>query len=823
MCRTSAHQLSQFSVEAASSDTSAATENIQRDISLMEDFELAPEWQIIKNHGQGQETNAVQLETHFFFPVFRDDSVVAIIDRSVSHLDALRGSYKLVFFIAEDCILVSNRHNFKSKVEAMHHKLDSLPGAAASFKFSGRIPRYDEGGNFTGKWRVDKARDLYTWSGVQAALMCGALRGRKDMYLPAEGYDSLKIAKLIFEGCSLLSRLVNEISPDDFVNAVRLGLDPFVVKHVDGRQVDEEDIEPDEPLEPSGACVTISAQREQPLKRGSAVRHKMQLRALRDQIDTFVNVSQTISTFMSAPRTGVRLMLYKKRRELDAASVNARLRLLRSANVPDPEKVASAMGPEPCIIDTDFIIKLLTDCFVERAGLEESGGVCVVLELMTALVLGPVKEEETNIGANGIREYSQQRKNLFRHLFDCLNTVESNGRYNCGLGRLISMLANSLGCPSYVLEMLRTYCLDFASRSVVKDLKTKASISGHMQAVCTMLVDAVITFKDNFIRTLKLGKTVGGNIGSYMVSHYCHSCVKVVQVAVEKLASWQDFMRMRPNETCWRCEGKEKPPASDPSAALCHACAVTPPTPLGEDQVATIKQDLRIMFPVMNNNMISPLLFSPLREGALNVILADIAGVTDSCYSLHASREANAHAYEQFRAWRQDRATYSMQQAEDPERSGGALTLGLSHSDTNNPLGLIRDMKKTVTHPLIGPSLKVKRFILVSDIQIYTAIEHMLFSSNVDRKLLFRVFPRGMLNHLDVGLHVVSKCSEHIFATHASTLEIYWKYLIEHNGGKGLFFQKPKLSTRLALLSAVYQAYARKSDSPNSPSNKDIL
>lgn len=559
----------------------------------------------------------------------------------------------------------------------------------------------------------------------------------------------------------------------------------------------------------------------QPLKRGPAVKHKVLLRAMYDDLKTLEQVSRTLSLFMSAPKTGFRLLLYRRKRELEEESMLKRIKMFENAKVPDAKKAALEIGPEPCIIETDYIIKLLMEYYAERTGLPQSDGICVVLEVMTVLILGPVTEEEMQVGENSIRKYSQLRTNLFRHFFDCMNYHESKGRYNCGLGHLIFLLAHSLGCPHSVLQILRAYCTGFPSTSALKDLKSKVSIIGHMQAVCMALVEDLVWTKDNFIRTLKVGKTIGGKIGAYVIAHYNHTCVKALQVAIERVAGWRNFMRLRPNETCWRCQGKEQP--ADGPHALCHNCVVTPPTPIGEASLQAIKNSLRAAFPSLGDNMISPMLFSPVREGVFDNMLSAVARATDSSGTLHASREAMSYEYEQYRAAMQDRATYSIPQVEDPDRSGGALTISLTNSDTNNPLGLIRDMIKTITHPLIGPALAEKRFLYLADIKIYKAIEGLYHAINVCILYLLLSLPKGLLLLLDIGLRVVKKYSGCVWVTFDSIMEIYWNTLIGHAGGKGFFFKNPNLSSQLALFSAVYQAYARPSEAHGVPSNRDIL
>jgi len=332
---------------------------------------------------------------------------------------------------------------------------------------------------------------------------------------------------------------------------------------------------------------------------------------------------------------------------------------------------------------------------------------------------------------------------------------------------------------------------------------------------------------------------VSGSLGSYVTTHLCHMCAREIYILVDETSQterfrtesarqkgWKDFMKLDPNSKCWRCSGLPRPSPEDPAyvydangAGLCQACVVTPAVPVPSRSLAAIKSSFNI-FHRDNKNKVIPVIYTPIQLGYLGSSLLRISATTRAFAFIFTPVKALAELYEHLLAALWEGATYAPRDVEDHGMMRGCKTLALSLSNTNDIRGLLRHFILMRTHPVLGPAIASDRVIMLSDAKIYKAIERETFATNADMPAIHRVLTRGRVDILDIGLHVVSKCSEHIISTYDCILDKYFGIVVRHAGGKGHFFSKMRLSTRLVLLSASYQAYTFHADLLNREFNK---
>ncbi len=785
----------------------------EQHLRLMQDF-IVPSDILgglrLQSESKKENTVTIDILTHYFLPLENDDSVMVILSRSFSELEmyTLQDSNKLLFFFADNCSLIGDREHFSRHVYKLHDQVQ--PGLASLFSVSGRIPCFDSDGVVKPlrEWRSDCVRVCLTWSAVKTALKHGLIRGRKDLYHPSEGIDFIREAESVHQRILPLSILVCGQDPKDYVKAIISGAAQFLVQdqaskepeHV-GKDVPVSSVSHPRPHKGTPTC-------------GQAAAHRHQLCSLDTKLPIIENIWGVLSYYFSQEKTGFRFLLYKNMRSLDLQSISEKRARLDTLGVEGSDKIAALIGPAPRVMSTDYLITELHAHFNRRAGRDGRDGVCVLLEMLTVMLMGPLVESEKVLGCNNIRTYSQKRKNLFRHLFDTMNTIQSAGHYNLGLDSPLSFVAHELGCPQSVLQLQRAYSWGASSRSVLRDSRARLVTRGHLDGVYWAASHPVIHMMDNFVHTLPLSLTIGGKVGSYVVVHFCHHVAASIYVGDDRTDAWQDFMRIDQAAKCWRCSGLQRPGAQDPGyvpdsegAGLCKTCIVNPPSAVPDESLEAIIGSFRAMFPLRENKFL-PCLYLPILMDKLGLHLKSLCRLTNAFAWIFTPAAALSDAYTLLRASLADRKTYPMERVEDHRMMDRCKVIDLSLSNTNTIEGLLRHITLWNSHPILGWLLRSTRVLTLADVKIYKALERLKYSSDVDIVALQRVMRPGLFGFLDVGLHAISKYSEEKTVVYKEILEKYFEKIIKHQGGQGHFFSKMRLSTRMILLSAAYQAYA---------------
>lgn len=783
---------------------------------------------------------SITLRTHFICAVpHTGGSILMLVDRNIDiggrDKHSWRSSDKLLFYVTRSspvfCDSASDAQNFSRQVEQAF-----LSEAWAKHKWGSqvcetkkcRFPKFDASGKalkgangypLQGKHRE---RTLLTWEGMQVAVQC-VFCVKPGIYADRQKAEALH--RLLASVSSFfLKTNAQDVVADLITDAV--GGDESIREPADGSADQDVILQPD----PETA---------QLYDRLRAPAENMSLNAMLRQIAASMDAGEgyhgaghdahgAIRKVLFAKNVGAMYQVNKELNRLeqeDNLMVQRALEQLKEANISlvytdDDGKERNYEIPRGIhVVDTDKVIEVVTNCFNKRVKRGSECRRCYILEIMTLPAIPrAAADEDFEEGS-----YSQARRNYFRHLFDTECNLYSAGHFRAGLDRPLRALAFAGGLSHSIADIIRqasvggSMCSKYVSKQILSGQAGRSHILNCCHVIGSVGEEEGEISWDNFNLKHAAGKGIGGKHGGYVHQDLTHIAFK--RIVPPSVQPHKMYITEDDTTSCWRCEKDGKRPeegspgyvSDSQGGGLCDLCIrAGPPQVLDPDCLQSMKDclgkfDVGDAPAIETGGILPPFFLASCQLGAFGEELKGIFAVSSAAGSIFATVDAVLDMYEcNCRAW-DDQATYDPVDVEGYTAGSRVIDLSARHSGTQ--IGLLGMYLLVNTHPILAPFFKNKRMFLLSDSKCFYAVRRWASAQNIDRSLLYKVIPDGLRGGqlLDTGLHVISKHSEWIFKRFDVLISLYWKALVKRGSGK--FFLKPRLSTRLALLSATFMAY----------------